>query len=103
MQVPMTVIYDGGCGFCKLWVSRLKRMDFFGKLRFLPMQEQLSEMKLVVGEKTYGGFQAFRRLTLALPMLYPLILLVYFPGASFIGNIIYRFIAKNRHCLIKKS
>ena len=43
-----------------------------------------------------GGFFAFRRLCWALPMMYPLIFLFYFPGAGFVGPWVYRWVAENR-------
>ncbi len=98
-QVPMTVLYDGQCGFCRGWVERLKVMDLWGRLSFEPLKEQASEIKLVDEDKTYGGFEAFRRLCLVLPMLYPFLLLVYLPGATYIGHWSYRLVAQNRYLL----
>ncbi len=97
--VPMTVLYDGKCGFCRRWVLRLQVMDLWGRLSFEPVENNLSEIKLNDGVTTYGGFDAFRRLCLALPMLYPLVLLVYLPGATWIGRLGYGLVAKNRYLL----
>ncbi len=96
-QVPMTLLYDGDCGFCRRWVERFMVMDIFGRLTFKPMADAGHEMVLVDGETRWGGFRAFRRLCLQLPMLYPLVLFVYFPGAVWVGDWGYRFVARNRH------
>ena len=96
------VIYDGQCNFCKASVDRLRVMDLWGHLSYEPAGESLSEMKLIDASKTYGGFDAFRRLCWLLPMLYPMLLFVYLPGASFIGRFCYGLIAKNRSCLLNK-
>lgn len=98
-QIPLKVLYDGQCGFCRLWVERLKVMDLFGRLAFEPLKEKLSEIKLLDGDTTYGGFDAFRRLCLILPMLYPMLLFVYLPGSTWIGRLVYRLIANNRYFL----
>ena len=93
------VIYDGQCGFCRGAVARLKVADLWGHLIYEPSQEVLSEMKLVEGEGTLGGFDAFCRLCHLLPMFYPMLLLVYLPGVSWIGRWSYAWIARNRYLL----
>ncbi len=62
-------------------------------------KEQAEEAMLVVdpGKRVFPGFFAFRRIILELPVLYPLLLLFYFPGASLVGPWIYSRVAKNRH------
>jgi len=93
------VIYDGDCVFCKASVARLKVMDLWGHLACEPMREALSEIKLSDGQDTWGGFDAFRRMCRLLPMLYPMLLFVYLPGACAIGRWCYARIARNRRCL----
>ncbi len=97
------IIYDGKCGFCWGSVARLKVMDLWGHLTYEPTERPISEVKLVDGDKVCGGFAAFRRLCLLLPMLYPMLLLVYLPGASLIGNACYALVAKNRYLFHRKS
>jgi predicted DCC family thiol-disulfide oxidoreductase YuxK len=96
------VVYDGKCGFCKASIERLKVMDLWGHLTYQPREERLSEIKLIEGNKIFGGFDAFRRMCLLLPMLYPLLPFVFLPGAGLIGRGVYKLIAKNRYCLVKK-
>ncbi len=100
----LRVIYDGKCGFCKDSVAKLKSMDWRGALVFEPSFEgDLKEMKLVDGLVTYGGFDAFRRLCLVLPLLYPFVLFVYLPGVSIIGRWCYAFIANRRYLFGKNQ
>ena len=92
------VVYDGTCGFCRSSVRVLQIMDLWDKLEYVPAPKGLSEMRLDFPDgKTYGGFFAFRRLVWILPMLYPMILFIYFPGAGIIGPLVYRWIARNRY------
>ncbi len=92
------VIYDGSCGFCLASVKALQVMDLFGKLVYVPGPEHLGQMQLICPDgKTFGGFFAFRRLCLMLPMLYPMVLVMYFPGAGVVGPLVYRFIAGHRY------
>ncbi|MDE2008592.1 MAG: DUF393 domain-containing protein [Candidatus Omnitrophica bacterium] len=92
------VIYDGDCGFCRSSIRAVQVMDLWGKLEYVPGLKGMSEMRLELPDgKAYGGFFAFRRLTWDLPMLYPMIPLVYFPGAGVIGPLVYRWVARNRY------
>jgi len=72
-------------------------MDLWDKLEYAPGPEGMNEMRLdFVDGKTYGGFFAFRQLTWMMPMLYPVIPIVYFPGSGIMGPWAYRWIARNR-------
>ncbi len=93
----VNVLYDGNCGFCQQSVRQLQVMDLLGRLNCQPSLEAMKEVKLVVGDKIYGGFFAFRRLTLMLPMLYPLAIVFYLPGMGLLGPAVYQLIAKNRY------
>ncbi len=97
LSVRLKMIYDGSCGFCQTSVRRLQVMDLFGVLAYQPGGGNMPEMKLMEGDKTYGGFYAFRRLCWHLPMLYPMLLMVYLPFVGAIGNLVYRLIAQNRY------
>jgi hypothetical protein len=46
-----------------------------------------------------GGFYAFRRLTLLLPLLWPLAPLAWLPGMDRLGVPAYAWVARNRHRL----
>jgi hypothetical protein len=92
------VIYDGGCGFCRSSVRLLQVMNLWGKLEYVPGPKGMSEMHLDFPDgKMRSGFFAFRCLTWMLPMLYPMIPIVYFPGAGILGPLVYRWVARNRY------
>jgi predicted DCC family thiol-disulfide oxidoreductase YuxK len=92
------IIYDGDCGFCRASIRLLQVMDLWGKLQYIPGPKGMNEMKLYsTDDKIYGGFFAFRQLVWILPMLYPMIVLVYFPGAGILGPLVYRWVARNRY------
>ena len=107
------LIYDGSCGFCRASIRPIKTMDMFGVLKKINYHaeknlEELhpklnpevchSQMHLLEPNgKLYGGFAAFRRLTLRLPMLWPFAPIAHLPGMSIPGNAAYRLIAKNRY------
>ena len=106
------LVYDGNCQFCRASVRTLQIMDLFSTLKIVDYQkfadreihpdltrEQAhSQVYLIEPDGTlYGGFFVFRRLCLTLPMMYPLILIFYFPGAGIIGPRVYSWVAQNRY------
>ena len=107
--------YDGGCGFCRSVMAVLSRLDICGRVTWAPYQslrtppdgltwEDLEQSAyLETGETEQGGlhegFQAFRRLTLLLPPLWPLAPLLWLPGVPALGTGLYRWVAGNRYCI----
>jgi predicted DCC family thiol-disulfide oxidoreductase YuxK len=112
------LLYDGSCGFCKMCVRMLKIMDLFAVLEYrnfydyldgpqplpagLTNDDVLKRMQLVErGAHAYGGYTVFRRICWSMPMMYPLIPVIFFPGMGIIGPFLYGLVAKNRKCLLK--
>jgi predicted DCC family thiol-disulfide oxidoreductase YuxK len=111
------VLYDGDCAFCRKSVALLKRLDWLGRLRFQSAREVdrlppsrvpldpdklLAEMHVVTPDRTRApaGFAAFRWIAWRLPLTLPLAPLLYLPGVSWVGNKVYRWVAKNRFGLV---
>lgn len=107
------IVYDGNCGFCRHSLNHLKIMDLFDVFEPIDfygvddparLHPQLTK-KTVTSQlylmepdgKLHGGFEAFRRMCFSLPMCYPLIPLMYFPGMGILGPRIYQWVAQNRH------
>jgi len=113
--VQSKIIYDGNCRFCLSSVKKLKTMDLYAAGTYVDFQQLneeqisglspqltkekcLSQLYLIEPNgRLFGGFDVFRRICFVMPMLYPLILLFYFPGMGLIGPAVYKFIAKNRY------
>jgi len=109
------LLYDGRCGFCLESVKRLRVLDLFGWADPLDFHAQpdvaklhpdlspercRSEMVLLERDgRLSGGFGAFKRLARRLPLLWPLVPLVYLPGASWVGTRLYRWVAAHRYLL----
>jgi len=107
------VVYDGHCHFCVDNIKKLLVMDLFGVIYALDYQREPdlkkihpdlnkelchSQLHMVEPDGSLSaGFYVFRRLSLKIPMLYPLIPLFYFPGAKLFGPMVYRWIANNRY------
>lgn len=107
------LVYDGHCRFCQRSVRTLEIMDLWGVLDVVDYQrcpdlgvlhadlnykKAHSQLHLILPEgQLLGGFAVLRRLSLGLPLLYPLMPVFYAPGMGIAGPIIYRFVSRNRY------
>lgn len=109
-QIPL--IYDGQCTFCRKSLRMIKIMDVFDAIKEVDFRtaEDLSQyhkdLNPGLAEKQvyliepkgglYGGFFAFRRFSLFMPMMYPLIPFLFFPGMGLMGPLAYKVVASSR-------
>lgn len=109
------VIYDGDCGFCQSTVNVIKKIDWLQKLQFIPFQNEKTfknfkeltsemcqkEIFLVKqdgeNKKYFPGYDAFKRMTLLIPIAFLASWFFYLPGIVQAGRFIYKIVAKNRH------
>jgi predicted DCC family thiol-disulfide oxidoreductase YuxK len=112
-RAPVTrwvLIYDGDCEFCRRQVSCVKRHDARGQVEAVPFQSanlesygvgrQAAEesMHLVSpAGVVWRGAEAARQLLQLLPRLRPVAWLFRLPGAMFLAERVYRWIARRRH------
>jgi predicted DCC family thiol-disulfide oxidoreductase YuxK len=111
------VLYDGDCPFCRKSVAILKRLDWLGRLQFqsaretdklppsrepLVLERMLDEMHVVTPDRRHAlaGFRAFRWMAWRLPAVVVLAPVLYLPGVPWLGNRVYRWVAKNRYNLV---
>jgi len=108
-----TVVYDGDCSFCKIWVGRLARWDREDSLRLLPLQEGSAErltgrsaeqlrhsLHFVETDGTMlTGAAAVREALLYTRWKYLVKMLASVPGTMFIAETIYRRVAESRNIL----
>lgn len=110
MSKSQFVYYDADCRFCASLARWLSKADVLHQITWAPYQsldrppsglswEDLERSAYLVDEsndRRWEGFHAFRMLTVRLPLLFPLALFFWFPGASVIGAAVYRRVARNR-------
>ena len=110
-----TLLYDGRCGFCLASIARLRVLDLFewAQPRDFHTQPDLpqlhpdltperchSEMLLLEPDgRLTGGFYAFARMTMRMPLLWWAAPLVHLPGAAWVGTRVYRWVAAHRYLL----
>jgi predicted DCC family thiol-disulfide oxidoreductase YuxK len=106
------VVFDGGCLLCLRTMACLDELDTGSRLGFVDGRggpEHLPEavrrrgidvmhaMCVVEeGGAVLSGFHAFRSIALALPVLWPIVPLLYAPGARVVGPRIYAAVARRR-------
>ena len=111
----LDVIYDDHCGFCIRLLKMCRAFDIAGRLRFwgsssfrlkpettgeLATADFDDAMFAVAPDgRVTRGFFACRRIICALPLLWPLLPIAYFPGTGLVGPRVYAWVARHRHRL----
>ncbi|MBZ0165396.1 MAG: DCC1-like thiol-disulfide oxidoreductase family protein, partial [Candidatus Omnitrophica bacterium] len=106
------ILYDGQCGFCFNAVRRMQVLDLFARYEYIDFRAVADVSVFHLGLTTdhcqrelilidsrgrlFGGFSAFRQMSLTVPLMFPLALIYYFPGMGLLGPFSYRLIARNR-------
>lgn len=106
------VVFDGDCGFCKSSVNVIRKLDWLKKISYIPFQQEgvFNKYKFLTKEmcskelflilpsgKCYGGYDAFNRILLILPITFLFSWFFFLPGIIQVGKWTYKLIAKNRH------
>lgn len=111
------VLFDGDCPFCRLGVRIVGRLDWLNRLHVqnvrdeanlppeaaaIPVKARLDEMHLLTPDRKHSpaGFAAFRWMAWRLPLTLPIAPLLYLPGVPWVGNRVYRWVARNRFGLL---
>ncbi|CAN5554586.1 DUF393 domain-containing protein [soil metagenome] len=111
------VLYDGDCAFCQRTIRILRKLDWAQWFHFqnareteklppcatpLEPQRLIEEMHVVPPQRdrSYAGFAAVRWMFWRMPPVAWLTPLLYIPGVPWIGNKVYRWIARNRFKLV---
>lgn len=105
--------FDGHCLLCVRATGVLHRLDVFRRVELVDFtveenrqrlenfdfERAQTEMLLATEEGWTGGFRAFRKIALSLPLLWPLVAFLYLPPMTVIGDRFYKLIARNRYVL----
>ena len=111
------ILYDGACALCRNSVAILQRLDWRKRLAYhdardvehlpesavpLDPARLLQEMHLLTPDRNraYAGYRAFRWMAGRLPLLWLVWPLLFVPGIPWLGQRLYRWVAKNRYNLV---
>lgn len=109
-------IYDGRCVICNTSRRIIRALDWFKRIEFMDLHNRSAvtarypdfDFERGMGEmhvydeqgRVFAGFYATRRMMRAVPLLWPVYLLVRLPViGDRIGVQLYKFIAKNRYAI----
>lgn len=109
---PAIAFYDGACSFCEATRRTAQALDVFGAADWRDFRrpdaldghplvtaeacEHALQLELPGGERVLGGFRAFRWLAGRTPVAWPLLPILHLPGAGWIGDRVYSWIADRR-------
>lgn len=107
-----TVFYDGMCPVCKRSKRTIERLDWLGRFQFADIHDRayaeaelpgvsyadmLKQMYVKRPDgRHFGGYEAFRAMAAVLPLCWPMVPLMWLPGARFVGSRVYNWVARNR-------
>ncbi len=104
------VIYDDQCALCVRQVRRLARLDWLGRFDFVPRRAPavtalgLDPAALAAAihgvdrrGRVFRGAACLRWMGLRLPLLAPLALLLWLPGALVLAEKVYARVSRNRY------
>jgi len=107
----VTVLYDDYCNLCKKAMRFLKKINFNGRIVFLPIsksadlvkQNNLEEKEVrayMVGflkEKIYKGFDLYYEIVKINPLLWPFLPVFFLGKITGLGRLVYNYIAERRY------
>ncbi len=118
---PIRVLYDGNCGLCRRTMGVLGTLDWFRTLK--PVNalnreavvaeglDHLDDAALMqdmhaawsdpdVEWRDAKGYAAYQAIAWRVPLLWPVLLLLYLPPIPTIGRAVYRRVADSRACRV---
>ena len=114
--VPEMMRTDNGAAYVSQHITAvLRRLDWLGQVSYadargpapdgappLDRGRPLEEMHVLTPDRrrAFAGFAAFRWLAWRLPLLWPVLPLLYLPGADELGQRAYLWVARNRFQLV---
>jgi len=104
-----TVVFDGGCNFCRRQERRIRRLDWLGRFDTAPYDDAVAVWP-EVGRGTLGdglrvrfpdasvtvGIDAVRSIAVRLPLTAVPGLLLWLPGIHKLGELAYGWVAARR-------
>ncbi|MFZ0962521.1 MAG: lipase maturation factor family protein [Terriglobia bacterium] len=108
------LVYDGDCAFCRLWIDRWRTLTG-DRVRYAPFQEAAGEFPeisrealvravhliLPGGEVFRAAHAVFRTLAFVPGRAWMLWLYQHLPGAAFVAEFFYAFVARHRNPLYR--
>lgn len=110
----LTAVFDGQCVICQATRRTVRALDWRRRVEFLDLHDwarvsarfphlnyddAMGQIHVYDDAAVYAGFHGTRRLLKALPLTFPLWLLMQIPGMTPLGERVYRWIARRRYAI----
>jgi predicted DCC family thiol-disulfide oxidoreductase YuxK len=108
----LTLFYDENCRFCRRAVAAIVVLDILDRITLAGVVDEvktsriailqldhralLKDMRAVSGDRTWVGFAAYRALATRVPLLWPIVPILYLVPIEVLGTKLYRRIADSR-------
>ncbi|NNM25960.1 MAG: DUF393 domain-containing protein, partial [Phycisphaerales bacterium] len=111
-RVPLAVVYDDGCGFCRRVVAALRTLDWLDRVEWVPARDRTAveraglgalppaalarDIHVARGEEVRPGYAGYQLIARRLPLLWPIVPLLHVWPVTAIGARGYRKVADTR-------
>jgi predicted DCC family thiol-disulfide oxidoreductase YuxK len=110
----LTAIFDGNCVICQATRRLVTALDWWRRVEWLDLHQwarvqarypalayddAMGQIHVYDDARCYAGFLGTKRLLRALPLTFPIWLLLNVPGMTAVGARVYRFIARRRYAI----
>jgi predicted DCC family thiol-disulfide oxidoreductase YuxK len=113
--MAVTAVFDGQCVICQSTRRVVRALDWRNRVAFIDLHQAdavarrfpwldhadaMGQIHVIdTRGAVYAGFEGTRRMLRELPLGYPLWLLLHLPGMRWLGERVYRFIARRRYAI----
>lgn len=110
----MYVLYDGNCKLCRRTIATLRVVEVFNRITYVNALDQeaiaryqlqwldsdalIADMHAVKAQQIWKGYAAYRAIAVRLPILWPILPLLYVWPIPALGKQIYQRVAQSRTC-----
>ena len=119
----LRVLYDGNCGLCCRMAGLLRLLDWRGQLKLINALDRAAVEAEGLGHladadlmqdmhvawqgpkdppdwQVAKGYASYQQIAWRVPLLWPLLLVIYLPPVAALGRWVYRRVADSRSCNI---
>ena len=113
---PLRIVYDGNCRLCRRTIAIVRAFDVLGRMTYvnaldedalrrhdlerLDRQALVADMHAVLSNRAWLGYDAYRAMAWRMPLVWPILPVLYVWPVAAIGRRLYRHIADARTCEI---